>query len=164
MREVAQELVETAVAIRFTMVTIAVLMALAFVVRFCGLDATLGLAFVRTGVLYPVFGTLIGWMGTAFSGSDTSSNVLFGSLQRFTAHQLGISLEVMAGANSASGVMGKMVAPPSVVVATTATGIYGAEGCLLRFVFVPSFLLALLIGVLVLVAIHFPVLTRLILR
>jgi len=163
-REVARELVETAVAIRFTMVTIAALMALGFVVRYCGLDATLGLAFARTGVLYPIFGTLIGWMGTAFSGSDTSSNVLFGSLQKFTAHQLGISPDVMAGANSAGGVMGKMVSPPNVVVATTATEIYGAEGSVLRFVFVPSFLLALLAGVLVFVGIHFPALTRWILR
>jgi lactate permease len=162
-KEVAKVLLETTIAIRFTMITIATLMALAFVVRFCGLDATLGLAFARTGVFYPIFGTLIGWMGTAFSGSDTSSNVLFGSLQKFTAHQLGISPDIMAAANSCGGVMGKMVAPQSVVIASTATGIYGAEGAVLRFVLMPSFLLALLMGVLVLVVIHFPVLTRLIL-
>ena len=163
-RVIAQALLETAVAIRFTMMTIAALMALAFVVRFCGLDATLGLAFARTGVLYPVFGTLIGWLGTAFSGSDTSSNVLFGGLQKFTAHQLGISPDIMAAANSGGGVMGKMVAPQSVVIASTATGIYGAEGAILRFVFVPSFVLALLMGFLVLLVIHFPALTRLILH
>ena len=161
---IARVLLETAVATRFTMVTIATLMALAFVVRYCGLDATLGLAFARTGVLYPVFGTLIGWLGTAFSGSDTSSNVLFGSLQKFTAHQLGISPDIMAAANSGGGVMGKMVAPQSVVIASTTTQIYGAEGAILRFVFVPSFLLALLMGVLVLIVIHFPALTTLILR
>jgi lactate permease len=153
-KEVAKVLLETTIAIRFTMITIATLMALAFVVRFCGLDATLGLAFARTGVFYPIFGTLIGWMGTAFSGSDTSSNVLFGSLQKFTAHQLGISPDIMAAANSCGGVMGKMVAPQSVVIASTATGIYGAEGAVLRFVLMPSFLLALLMGVLVLVVIH----------
>lgn len=163
-RMIARVLLETVVAIRFTMVTVAALMALAFVVRFSGLDATLGLAFARTGVLYPVFGTLIGWLGTAFSGSDTSSNVLFGSLQKFTAHQLGISPEIMAAANSGGGVMGKMVAPQSVVIASTATGIYGAEGAILRFVIVPSFVLALLMGCLVLLVVHFPVLTRLILR
>ncbi|MDQ2835568.1 MAG: L-lactate permease, partial [Acidobacteriota bacterium] len=161
---IARVLLETAVSIRFTMATVAVLMALAFVVRFSGLDATLGLAFARTGVLYPIFGTLIGWLGTAFSGSDTSSNVLFGSLQKFTAHQLGISPEIMAAANSGGGVMGKMVAPQSVVIASTATGIYGAEGAILRFVIVPSFVLALLMGGLVLLVVHFPLLTRLILH
>lgn len=164
LRTILHVLFETVVATRFTMVTIATLMALAFVVRFCGMDATLGLAFARTGVLYPVFGTLIGWLGTAFSGSDTSSNVLFGSLQKFTAHQLGIPPDIMAAANSGGGVMGKMVAPQSVVIASTATGIYGAEGAILRFVFVPSFALALLMGLLVLLVVHFPLLTRLILR
>jgi lactate permease len=155
---------ETVVTTRFTMITIAALMALAFVTRYCGLDCTLGLAFARTGVFYPFFGTLIGWLGTASTGSDTSSNVLFGSLQKFTAQQLGISPYIMASANSGGGVMGKMVAPQSVVVASTATGIYGSEGSILRFVFIHSFILACLMGVLVSLFVYFPSLTRLLLN
>ena len=121
-RAILQVFWQTVVSTRFTMITIAALMGLAFVTRFCGLDATLGLAFARTGTFYPFFGTLIGWLGTASTGSDTSANVLFGSLQKFTAQQLGISPYIMASANSGGGVMGKMVAPQSVVVASTATG------------------------------------------
>jgi lactate permease len=111
LRDVGKVFLATVVSTRFTLITIAALMSLGFITRFCGLDATLGLAFARTGVLYPFFGTLIGWLGTASTGSDTSSNVLFGSLQKLTAQQLGISPFVMAGANSGGGVMGKMVAP-----------------------------------------------------
>ena len=120
------------VTVRFTLITIAALMAIGFITRYCGMDATLGLAFARTGAFYPFFGTLIGWIGTASTGSDTSSNVLFGSLQKLTAQQLNISPYLMASANSAGGVMGKMVAPQSIVVATTATESYGSEGNILR--------------------------------
>jgi lactate permease len=162
-RAIIQVFWHTVIATRFTMITIAALMGLAFVTRFCGMDATLGLAFARTGVLYPFFGTLIGWLGTASTGSDTSSNVLFGSLQKFTAQQLGISPFVMASANSCGGVMGKMVAPQSVVVASTATGIYGSEGTILRFVFIHSFILACLMGVLISILVYFPSLARLVL-
>ena len=162
-RAILQVFWETVVSTRFTMVTIAALMALAFVTRFCGLDCTLGLAFARTGAFYPFFGTLIGWLGTASTGSDTSSNVLFGSLQKFTAQQLGISPYIMASANSGGGVMGKMVAPQSVVVASTATGVYGSEGSILRFVFLHSFILACLMGILVSLFVYFPSLTKLIL-
>ena len=163
-RAILQVFWHTIVATRFTMITIAALMGLAFVTRYCGLDATLGLAFARTGTFYPFFGTLIGWLGTASTGSDTSSNVLFGSLQKFTAQQLGISPYIMASANSGGGVMGKMVAPQSVVVASTATGIYGSEGTILRFVFLHSFLLACLMGALVSLFVYFPSLTRLLLN
>jgi lactate permease len=162
-RDILQVLWNTIVSTRFTMITIAALMGLAFVTRFCGLDATLGLAFARTGSFYPFFGTLVGWLGTASTGSDTSSNVLFGSLQKFTAQQLGISPYMMASANSGGGVMGKMVAPQSVVVASTATGIYGSEGSILRFVFIHSFLLACLMGVLVSLVVYFPSLAKLLL-
>ncbi|MGA3034559.1 MAG: L-lactate permease [Terracidiphilus sp.] len=135
--------------IRYTFVTIAAMMALGYVTRYCGLDATLGLAFARTGALYPFFGTLIGWLGTASTGSDTASNVLFGSLQRMTARQIGVSPVLMASANAAGGVMGKMIAAPSVVVASTATQSYGQEGAILRFVFFHSLALACLAGVVV---------------
>jgi lactate permease len=163
-RDILHVFWHTVVSTRFTMITIGALMGLAFITRFCGMDATLGLAFARTGVFYPFFGTLIGWLGTASTGSDTSANVLFGSLQKFTAQQLGISPYIMASANSGGGVMGKMIAPQSVVVASTATNIYGSEGSILRFVFIHSFILACLMGVLVSVLVYFPSLTKLILN
>jgi lactate permease len=163
-RVIVKVFFETIVATRYMLVTIAALMAIGFMTRFCGLDATLGLAFARTGALYPFFGTLIGWLGTASTGSDTSSNVLFGSLQKITAQQLGISTALMAAANSGGGVMGKMIAPQSVVVASTATNSYGSEGSILRFVFIHSFLLACLMGVLVSLLVYFPSLTKLLLR
>jgi len=140
---------DTVFNIRFTVITIAAMLALGFVTRYCGLDATMGLAFARTGALYPFFGTLIGWLGTATTGSDTSSNVLFGSLQKLTAQQIGISPTLMASANSAGGVMGKMIDAQSIVVASTATQQYGQEGSILRFVFWHSLGLAAMAGVVV---------------
>ena len=112
-------------------------------------DATMGLALAKTGVLYPFFGTLLGWLGVALTGSDTASNVLFGSLQKITAEQTGISPILMAAANSSGGVMGKMVDAQSIVVASTATNWYGHEGAILRYVFFHSIALACLVGILV---------------
>jgi lactate permease len=152
---------ETVYSVRFTMLTIAAMMALGFVMRYCGLDATLGLAFARTGVLYPFFGTLIGWVGTATTGSDTASNVVFGSLQQVTARQIGVSPVLMASANSAGGVMGKMIAAPSIVVASTATESYGQEGTVLRFVFWHSLALAALVGLFVFLMAYVAPFTRL---
>jgi len=163
-REIAKAFFETMVTMRFTFITIAALMAIGFVTRYSGMDATLGLAFARTGVFYPFFGTLIGWLGTASTGSDTSSNVLFGSLQKLTAQQLGLSPYLMTSANSAGGVMGKMIAPQSLVVATTATNNYGNEGTLLRLVLIYSLALACLMGLLVSLLAYVPWLTRLALR
>lgn len=140
---------ETVFSIRFTILTIATMMALGFITRYCGLDATMGLAFARTGVLYPFFGTLIGWLGTATTGSDTSSNVLFGSLQKLTAQQIHVSPVLMCSANTVGGVMAKMMAAPSIVVASTATQTYGQEGNILRFVFFHSIALGILVGILV---------------
>jgi len=148
--------------IRYTIVTIAAMMAIGYITRYCGLDATLGLAFARTGVLYPFFGTLIGWIGTASSGSDTASNVLFGSLQQMTARQIGVAPVLMASANAAGGVMGKMIAAPSVVVATTATQTYGQEGTILRFVFFHSLALAALAGICVSLMAYLPLFARLV--
>jgi lactate permease len=164
LRDIWQIFLQTAVAFRFTAVTIAALMAIGFITRYCGMDATIGLAFARTGVLYPFFGTLIGWLGTASTGSDTSSNVLFGSLQKLTAQQIGISPYLMTSANSTGGVMGKMVAPQSIVVATTATDAYGMEGTILRFVILHSIALACLMGLLVSLMAYWPALNRLVLR
>jgi lactate permease len=155
---------EVAWSTRFTFITIAALMAIGFVSRFCGLDATLGLAFAATGAFYPLFGTFIGWIGTASTGSDTSSNVIFGSLQKLTALQLGLSPLLMASANSAGGVMAKMISPQNVVVATTATGSYGKEGTVIRLVLVPSIVLAFLVGLVVTVVARYPAIAHLVLR
>jgi lactate permease len=147
--EMARVYWSTLKLVRFSLVTIAAMLALGFTTRYSGVDATLGLAFARTGVLYPFFGTLLGWLGVALTGSDTSSNVLFGSLQRITAEQLGLSPTLMSAANSSGGVMGKMVDAQSIVVASTATRWYGHEADILRFVFWHSVALACLVGLLV---------------
>src|SRR5215813_1338524 len=136
--------------VRFSLLTIAAMLAIGFTTRYSGMDATLGLAFARTGFLYPFFGTMLGWLGVALTGSDTSSNVLFGSLQKITAEQLGLSPTLMAAANSSGGVMGKMIDAQSIVVASTATRWYGHEGSILRFVFFHSLALAMLVALLVL--------------
>ncbi len=135
--------------VRFSLATVAAMLALGYTTRYAGLDGTLGLAFARTGPLYPFFGTLLGWLGVALTGSDTSSDVMFGSLQRVTAEQIGISPVLMAAANSSGGVMGKMIDAQSIVVASTVTHWYGHEGEILRYVFFHSIALAVLVGILV---------------
>jgi lactate permease len=140
---------QTLKLVRLSLVTISAMMAVGFTTRYSGLDATMGLAFAQTGWLYPFFGTMLGWLGVALTGSDTSSNVLFGSLQKITAEQLGLSPVLMAAANSSGGVMGKMIDAQSIVVASTATRWYGHEGDILRYVFVHSIVLACLVGALV---------------
>lgn len=136
--------------VRFSLITIAAMLALGYVTKFSGADATLGLALAKTGVLYPFFGTMLGWLGVALTGSDTASNVLFGSLQTITAEQTDVSPILMASANSSGGVMGKMVDAQSIVVASTATNWYGHEGQILRYVFFHSIALAALVGLFVL--------------
>jgi lactate permease len=135
--------------LKFSLMTIAAMLALGYTTRYSGLDTTLGLAFANTGVLYPFFGTLLGWLGVALTGSDTASNVLFGGLQKTSATQLGLDPVLMAAANSSGGVMGKMIDAQSIVVASTATKWYGHEGEILRYVFFHSIALACLVGVLV---------------
>ena len=129
-----------------SLLTIAAMLALGYLTRYAGVDATLGLAFAATGVLYPFFGTFLGWLGVAVTGSDTAANVLFGGLQKVTSHQLGLSPTLMASANSAGGVMGKMIDAQSIVVASTATRWFGQEGRILRYVFWHSLALAALVG------------------
>jgi lactate permease len=148
-RELARVYLKTVHRLRFSLWTIAAMLSLGYVTRYSGTDATLGLALARTGPLYPFCGTLLGWLGVALTGSDTASNVLFGSLQTITAKQLGINPVLMAAANSSGGVMGKMVDAQSIVVASTATNWYGHEGTILRYVFFHSLALAALMGVLV---------------
>jgi len=132
-----------------SLITISAMLAIGTLTRLSGVDATLGLAFAATGVLYPFFGTLLGWLGVALTGSDTASNILFGNLQKITSGQIGLSPVLMAAANSSGGVMGKMIDAQSIVVASTATRWYGHEGSILRFVFWHSIVLACLVGVLV---------------
>ena len=139
----------TIMKVRFSLLTIAAMLAIGFMTRYSGLDATLGLTFARTGHLYPFFGTLLGWLGVALTGSDTSSNVLFGSLQKITAQQVNVSPVLMSAANTTGGVMGKMIDAQSIVVASTATQWYGHEGDILRYVFWHSLALAALVGVFV---------------
>jgi lactate permease len=135
--------------VRFSLLTIAGMLALGNVTKYSGTDATLGLALAQTGALYPFFGTLLGWLGVALTGSDTASNVLFGGLQKITAEQAGISPILMGAANSSGGVMGKMIDAQSIVVAGTATNFHGHEGQILRFVSWHSLVLAALVGGLV---------------
>ncbi|MEI7728052.1 MAG: L-lactate permease [Verrucomicrobiota bacterium] len=148
-RELGRVYLETLWRVRYSLLTITAMLALGNVTKYSGTDATLGLALARTGAWYPFFGTLLGWLGVALTGSDTSSNVLFGSLQKITAEQTGLSPILMGAANSVGGVMGKMVDAQSIVVASTATNWYGHEDSILRYVFFHSIALAVLMGILV---------------
>ena len=147
-----------------SLITISAMLAIGTLTRLSGVDATLGLAFAATGVLYPFFGTLLGWLGVALTGSDTASNVLFGNLQRITSEQLGLSPVLMAAANSSGGVMGKMIDAQSIVVASTATNWYGHEGTILRFVFKHSIALACLVGLFVMLQAYVSPFTSMVLK
>ena len=135
--------------VRYSLLTIVLMLALGYLTRYSGTDTTLGLAFANTGVFYPFFGTLMGWLGVALTGSDTASNVLFGGMQKVAAEQLGLSPNLMGAANSSGGVMGKMIDAQSIVVASTATRWFNHEGDILRYVFFHSIALACLVGILV---------------
>jgi lactate permease len=134
---------------RFAIIAMTFMLGLGYVTRYSGMDAVLGLAFTRTGWFFPFFGTYIGWLGVALTGSDTSSNALFGGLQRITAEQLNLSPILMCASNSAGGVMGKMIDAQSICVATAATNQVGNEGMIFRFVFWHSVALAAIVGVIV---------------
>lgn len=144
--EILRTWLRTVWLVRYSLLTIVLMLALGTLTRFSGTDTTLGLAFANTGVLYPFFGTLMGWIGVAMTGSDTASNVLFGGMQRVAAEQLGLSPNLMGAANSSGGVMGKMIDAQSIVVASTATRWFNHEGDILRYVFFHSVALACLVG------------------
>ncbi|MDB5933649.1 MAG: lldP2 [Massilia sp.] len=148
-RQLIRQYWETIKVVRFSLMTICAMFGVGYLTRYSGLDATLGLAFAYTGVFYTLFGTMLGWLGVALTGSDTAANVLFGSLQKTTAEQLGLPPILMASANSSGGVMGKMIDAQSIVVAATATKWTGHEGDILRYVFFHSIALAILVGLLV---------------
>jgi lactate permease len=147
-----------------SLITISAMLAIGTLTRLSGVDATLGLAFAATGVLYPFFGTLLGWLGVALTGSDTASNILFGNLQKITSEQLGLSSVLMGAANSSGGVMGKMIDAQSIVVASTATNWYGHEGTILRFVFKHSIALACLVGLFVMLQAYVYPFTEMVLK
>jgi lactate permease len=148
----------------YSLITISAMLAIGTLTRLSGIDATLGLAFAATGVLYPFFGTLLGWLGVALTGSDTASNILFGNLQKITSQQLGLSPVLMAAANSSGGVMGKMIDAQSIVVASTATNWFGHEGTILRFVFKHSIALACLVGLFVMLQAYVYPFTEMVLK
>jgi len=144
--EIVRTWLRTLWLVRYSLLTIVLMLALGTLTRFSGTDTTLGLAFANTGVFYPFFGTLMGWVGVAMTGSDTASNVLFGGMQKVAAEQLGLSPNLMGAANSSGGVMGKMIDAQSIVVASTATRWFNHEGDILRYVFFHSIALACLVG------------------
>jgi lactate permease len=166
-RELLRLYRQTLIRVRASLLTIAAMLALGFVTRYSGSDATMGLAFAQTGILFPFFSPLLGWLGVALTGSDTASNVLFGNLQQVAAQRIGVSAVLTAAANSSGGVMGKMIDAQSIVVASVATSAAASStgtghktrpkseeapvnpGDILRFVFLHSVALALLVGVLV---------------
>jgi lactate permease len=138
--------------LRLSMVAIMAMLGVGYLTRYCGMDATMGMAMSHTGKLFPFFGTMIGWLGVALSGTDAGSNALFGSFQVVTANRLGLSPILMGAANSAGGVMGKMIDAQSIVVASVATGGRPDSpdaGTVLRAVFWHSLALAALMGLLV---------------
>jgi lactate permease len=163
-REMSRTYLDTLWKVRFSLITIAGMLAIGNVTKYSGTDATLGLALAQTGALYPFFGTLLGWLGVALTGSDTASNVLFGSLQKISAEQAGLSPILMGAANSSGGVMGKMIDAQSIVVAGTATGFHGHEGAILRFVFWHSLVLATLVGLLVSLQAYVPPFTSMVVK
>jgi lactate permease len=141
---------------RWAVIAISAMLGLGFVTRYSGSDAVLGLAFTHTGWFFPFFGTFLGWLGVALTGSDTSSNALFGSLQKITAQQLGLDPVLMTAANSAGGVMGKMVDAQSICVATAATNQVGNEGFIFRFVVWHSIALGAIVGIIVMIYAYVP--------
>lgn len=147
-RDFVGQFLTTLCEMRWALFTIATMLALAFTTKYSGSDATMGLAFTHTGWFYPFFAPMLGWLGVALTGSDTSSNALFGSLQRITAEQLGLNPTLIVASNSTGGVMGKMIDAQSIVVAAVATGQRGGEGQILRFVFWHSLVLASMVGAL----------------
>jgi lactate permease len=153
---------KTIVLVRYSLLTIVLMLALGTLTRYSGLDTTLGLAFAATGAFYPFFGTLMGWLGVALTGSDTASNVLFGGMQKVASEQLGLSANLMGAANSSGGVMGKMIDAQSIVVASTATRWFDHEGDILRYVFFHSIALACLVGILVTLQAYVPPFTQMV--
>src|ERR687890_43051 len=135
--------------LKWAILTIATILGLAYLFNYSGMTYTLGLAFAATGVLFPFFASFIGWLGVALTGSDTSSNALFANLQKVTAQQIGVNPNLTVGANSSGGVLGKMISPQNLAVGTSATGLQGKEGNLLRMVLPWSIILTVVMAIIV---------------
>lgn len=163
-REMFKTWIETFGLMKYSLLTILAMLALGYITRYSGMDGTLGLAFANTGWLYPFFGTMIGWIGVALTGTDAASNALFGSQQVITANKLGLNPTLMAAANSSGGVMGKMIDAQSIVVASVATNQQGREGVILRYVFWHSISLAALVGVLIMLQAYVPFFQAMVLK
>ncbi len=137
---------ETVIELRWAIVSIGMVLAFAFVMNYSGMSSTLALVLAGTGAAFPFFSPFLGWLGVFLTGSDTSANALFGSLQATTAHQVGVSDVLMVAANSSGGVTGKMISPQSIAVACAATGLVGKESDLFRFTLKHSLFFATLVG------------------
>lgn len=137
---------ETLKELRWAIISIGMVLAFAFVMNYSGMSSTLALVLAGTGAAFPFFSPFLGWLGVFLTGSDTSSNALFGSLQATTAHQVGVSDVLMVAANSTGGVTGKMISPQSIAVACAATGLVGKESDLFRFTLKHSIFFATIIG------------------
>ena len=146
---IARTFGRTVVHLMPSLLAISFMVGLAYVTRYSGMDTVLGLSLTRTGPAFPFFGTLLGWLGVALTGTDAGSNALFGNLQKVTAERLGISPILMASANSSGGVMGKMIDAQSIVVSSTATQQVGREAAIFKVVFKHSIALACLVGAIV---------------
>jgi lactate permease len=162
--QLRQILARTARQMAIPVPTIVCMLGLGSVTRLAGLDATLGMAFKHTGLLYPFFAAILGWLGVFLTGTDAASNALFGSLQKITALQLGLNPVLIATANSTGGVMGKMIDAQSICVATAATERFGTEAKIFRFVIWHSVVLAALVGALVLLQAYVPPFTAMVPR
>ena len=137
-----------------TLMTICLLVALGFITRYSGSDATLGLAFAQTGPLVPFFGVILGWLGVLSSGSITASNVLFGNLQKISASTIGVDPAVMVAANATGGVAGKLISPQSITITATATGQNGNESTILRATLIHSLIMVVFMGVVVMIQVY----------
>jgi lactate permease len=140
---------QTLVQMTPSLLAISFMVGLAYVTRYSGMDTILGLSLTGTGWLFPFFGTLLGWLGVALTGTDAGSNALFGNLQKVTAEQLGLSPILMGAANTTGGVTGKMIDAQSIVVASSATHQQGNEAAIFKAVFWHSIVLAALVGLIV---------------
>ena len=139
--------VRTVTQLRYPILTISTILGLAYIMNYSGMSSTLGLAFTATGSFFPFFAPLLGWLGVFLTGSDTSSNALFGSMQRTAAEQIGVNPNLLVASNTTGGVCGKMISPQSISVATAAAGLVGKEGDLFRFAFWHSIAMVLVISV-----------------
>ncbi len=143
-------LLRTCKQLRFPILTIAMILGLAYIMNYSGMSSTMGLAFTNTGALFPFFAPILGWLGVFLTGSDTSSNALFSGLQRTTAEAVGVDPHLTVASNSSGGVTGKMISPQSISVATAATGMIGQEGNLFRFTLKHSLAMTLVVCVITL--------------